>query len=156
MLSLRQWQTTEGVVAVANEAVNFEVPKSIDTLLDRLASMYGSLTAYVAMRAGYESEDIPILIFRVAELYGLTQALGVIFGSRCEREVRKALDVYKELFEEALDYVFGDIGNPDLLKDLMDGLFKLKVGTFMLITGCAGLPAVVKAPPEEGGDSSGQ
>jgi len=139
---------------VANEAVNFEIPKSIDTLLDRLASMYGSLTAYVAMRAGYDTEDIPVLIFRVAELYGLTQALGVIFGSRCEKEVRKALDVYKDLFEESLDYVFGNTDNPDLLKDLMDGLFKLKVGVMMLITGCAGLPAVVRAPPEDGGDAS--
>jgi hypothetical protein len=139
---------------VANEAVNFEVPKSIDALLDRLASMYGSLTAYVAMRAGYDTEDIPVLIFRVAELYGLTQALGVIFGSRCEKEVRKALDVYKDLFEESLDYVFGNTDNPDVLKDLMDGLFKLKVGVMMLITGCAGLPAVVRAPPEDGGDAS--
>jgi hypothetical protein len=141
---------------VANEAVNFEIPKSIDTLLDRLASMYGSLTAYVQMRAGYESEDIPILIFRVAELYGLTQALGIIFGSKCEKDVRKALEVYKDLFEESLDYVFGDVEHPDIIKDLMDGLFKLKVGVLMLITGCAGLPAIVRAPPEEGGDASGQ
>ena len=136
------------------EAVDFEVPKNIDTLLDRLASMYGNLTAFVAMRAGYESEDIPVLIFRVAELYGLTQALGVIFGSRCEKEVRKALDVYKDLFDEALDYIFGNNDNPDLLRDLMDGLFKLKVGVMMLITGCAGLPAIVRAPPEAGGDAS--
>ena len=139
---------------MANEAVNFEIPKSINPLLDRLASMYGSLTAYVQMRAGYESGDIPVLIFRVAELYGLTQALGVIFGSKCEKEVRKALEVYKDLFEESLDYIFGNIENPDLLKDLMDGLFKLKVGTFLLMTGCAGLPAIVKAPPEDGGDAS--
>jgi len=143
-------------MAVANEAVNFEIPKSIDSLLDRLASMYGSLTAYVAMRAGYDKEDIPVLIFRLAELYGLTQALGVIFGSKCEKEVRKAIDVYKDLFEEGLDYVFGNIDNPDLLQALMDGLFKLKVGVMMLITGCAGLPAVVRAPPEEGGDADGQ
>jgi hypothetical protein len=141
---------------VANEAVNFEVPKGIDTLLDRLASMYGSLTAHVAMRAGYDTEEVPVLIFRVAELYGLTQALGVIFGSRCEKEVRKALEVYKDLFDEALDYIFGNIDNPGMLKDLMDGLFKLKVGVMMLITGCAGLPAVVSAPPEERGDADGQ
>ena len=100
---------------MANEAVNFEIPKSIDSLLDRLASMYGSLTAYVAMRAGYDKEDIPVLIFRLAELYGLTQALGVVFGSKCEKEVRKAIDVYKDLFEEGLDYVFGNIDNPCLL-----------------------------------------
>jgi len=118
--------------------------------------MYGSLTAFVAMRAGYDKEDIPVLIFRLAELYGLTQALGVIFGSKCEKEVREAIDVYKDLFEEGLDYVFGNIDNPDLLQALMDGLFKLKVGVMMLITGCAGLPAIVRAPPEEGGDANGQ
>ncbi len=56
---------------MANEAVNFEIPKEIDTRLDRLASMYGNLTAFVAMKAGYRVEDKPILIFRLAELYGL-------------------------------------------------------------------------------------
>jgi hypothetical protein len=137
---------------VANEVVNFEIPKEINTRLDRLASMYGNLTAFVAMKAGYQTEDIPILIFRIAELYGVIQALGVIFGYKCQKEVRKAIDTFKSLFEEGLDYIFEDVNNPDLLKDLMEGLDKLHVASLMLIVGCAGLPAILPAPDKVGGD----
>ncbi len=137
---------------MANEAVNFEIPKEINTRLDRLASMYGNLTAFVAMKAGYQTEDIPILIFRIAELYGVIQALGVIFGYKCQKEVRKAIDTFKSLFEEGLDYIFEDVNNPDLLKDLMEGLDKLHLASLMLIVGCAGLPAILPAPEKVGGD----
>lgn len=137
---------------MANEVVNFEIPKEINTRLDRLASMYGNLTAFVAMKAGYQTEDIPILIFRIAELYGVIQALGVIFGYKCQKEVRKAIDTFKSLFEEGLDYIFEDVNNPDLLKDLMEGLDKLHVASLMLIVGCAGLPAILPAPDKVGGD----
>ena len=138
---------------MASEAVNFEIPKEINARLDRLASIYGNLTAFVAMKAGYQVEDKPVLIFRLAELYGLTQALGIIFGYKCTSEVRKVLDVYKDLFEEGLDYLFGEIDNPDLIKDLMEGLDKLKVATLMLIVACAGLPAILPAPESLGGGS---
>jgi hypothetical protein len=136
----------------SNEVVNFEIPKEINTRLDRLASMYGNLTAFVAMKAGYQTEDIPVLIFRIAELYGVIQALGVIFGYKCQKEVRKAIDTFKALFEEGLDYIFEDVNNPDLLKDLMEGLDKLHVASLMLIVGCAGLPAILPAPEKVGGD----
>lgn len=135
----------------SNEVVNFEIPKEINTRLDRLASMYGNLTAFVAMKAGYQTEDIPVLIFRIAELYGVIQALGVIFGYKCQKEVRKAIDTFKALFEEGLDYIFEDVNNPDLLKDLMEGLDKLHVASLMLIVGCAGLPAILPAPEKVGG-----
>mgnify|MGYP001770613155 CR=1 FL=1 len=140
---------------MTTEVVNFEIPKEIDARLDRLASIYGNLTAFVAMKAGYKVEDKPILIFRLAELYGLTQALGIIFGYKCTEEVRKVLDVYKDLFEEGLDYLFEDVDNPDLIKDLMEGLDKLKVASLMLIVACAGLPAILPAPENIGGGNSG-
>jgi predicted DNA-binding protein len=140
-------------VMAMTEAVNFEIPKEINTRLDRLASMYGNLTAFVAMKAGYAREDIPVLIFRVAELYGVIQALGVIFGYKCTKEVRKAIDTFKDLFEEALDYMFEDVDNPDLLESIMRGLDKLHVASLMLIVGCAGLSAIVPAPENLGGDS---
>ncbi len=139
---------TEGVVT-------FDVPKEVNTRLDRLASMYGDLTAFVARRAGYEKEDIPVLIFRIAELYGISQALGIIFGYKCTKEVRKALDAFKSLFEEGLDYIFEDIDNPDLLKDLLDGLDKLHVASLMLIVACAGQSAILPAPEGLGGGSNG-
>ncbi len=47
------------------QAVDFKVPPTIDSLLDRLATMYGSLVAYVERKGGYEPADIPILIFNV-------------------------------------------------------------------------------------------
>jgi hypothetical protein len=106
------------------------------------------------MKAGYQVEDKPILIFRLAELYGLTQALGVIFGYKCTKEVRKVLDVYKDLFEEGLDYLFEDVENPDLIKDLMESLDKLKLATLMLIVSCAGLPAILPAPDKVGGGAN--
>ena len=140
---------------MTEDVVTFQIPKEIDARLDRLASMYGDLTAFVARKAGYDKEDIPVLIFRVAELYGISQALGVIFGYKCTKEVRKALDAYKDLFNEALDYIFSDIDNPDLIKDLMEGLDKLHVASFMLIVACAGLPAIIPAPENIGGGGNG-
>lgn len=140
---------------MSKDAVTFEVPKEIDTRLDRLASMYGDLTAFVARKAGYEKEDIPVLIFRTAELYGISQALGVIFGYKCTKEVRKALDAFKSLFEEGLDYIFEDVDNPDLLKDLLEGLDKLHVATLMLIVACAGQSAILPAPENLGSGSPG-
>jgi hypothetical protein len=140
---------------MTEDVVTFEIPKEIDSRLDRLASLYGNLTAFVASRAGYEKEDIPVLIFRIAELYGISQALGIIFGYKCTKEVRKALDTFKDLFNEGLDYIFSDIDNPDLLKDLMDGLNKLHVATLMLIVACAGQSAILPAPENIGGGASG-
>ncbi len=140
---------------MTEDVVTFQIPKEIDTRLDRLASMYGDLTAFVARRAGYDKEDIPVLIFRIAELYGISQALGVIFGYKCTQEVRKALDAFKSLFDEGLDYIFSDIDNPDLLKDLMEGLDKLHVAMLMLIVACAGLPAILPAPESLGGGANG-
>jgi hypothetical protein len=140
---------------MTEDVVTFEIPKEIDSRLDRLASMYGNLTAFVASRAGYDKEDIPVLMFRIAELYGISQALGIIFGYKCTKEVRKALDTFKDLFNEGLDYIFSDIDNPDLLKDLMDSLDKLHVATLMLIVACAGQSAILPAPENIGGGASG-
>ena len=140
---------------MTEDVVTFEIPKEIDTRLDRLASLYGNLTAFVASRAGYDKEDIPVLIFKIAEVYGISQALGVIFGYKCTKEVRKALDTFKDLFNEGLDYIFSDIDNPDLLKHLMDGLDKLHVAMLMLIVACAGLPAILPAPENIGGGANG-
>jgi len=139
---------------MTEDVVTFEIPKEINTRLDRLASMYGDLTAFVARRANYEKEDIPVLIFRLAELYGITQALGVIFGYKCTKEVRKTLDAFKSLFDEGLDYIFSDIDNPDLLNDLLKALDKLHVASLMLIVGCAGLPAILPAPDKLGGGAN--
>jgi hypothetical protein len=130
------------------QAVDFQIPPSIDRLLDRLAVLYGSLVAYMERRAGYESEDIPILVFKVAETFGLVQLLGVLFGSRCQDKVEEVLNVYKDLVEGAIDCVFDQVEDQDKVKHLQDLLFQLKVAIYVLIAGCAGLPAIVRAPSE--------
>ena len=135
------------------QAVDFKVPPTIDSLLDRLATMYGSLVAYVERRGGFESADIPVLIFKVAETFGAVQLLGVLFGSRCQDQVEQVLKVFKDLFEGALDCVFTEPIDQNEVQHLQDLLFQLKVAVYVLIAGCAGLPAIVKAPPEPSTDT---
>jgi len=135
------------------QAVDFKVPPTIDRLLDRLATMYGSLVAFMERRAGYDNEDIPVLIFKVAEDFALVQLLGVLFGSKCQKEVEQVLSAYKDLFEGVLDCVFTEPIDQNEVQHLQDLLFQLKVAVYVLIAGCAGLPAILPAPPEPNTDT---
>jgi hypothetical protein len=135
------------------QAVDFKVPPTIDRLLDRLATMYGSLVAFMERRAGYDNEDIPVLIFKVAEDFALVQLLGVLFGSKCQKEVEQVLSAYKDLLEGTADCVFTESYSQDEVKHLQDLLFRLKVATYMLVVACAGLPAILPAPPEPNADT---
>jgi len=129
------------------KAIDFEIPPSIGALLDRLASMHSSLVAYMDKRLGLQS-DSTLLIFKLTELWGLMQAVSVLYGSVCQDKVQEALETYKNLFEVGLDLIYGEGLSQEDVEDLNDMLFRLKVATIMLIAGCSGLPAIVKAPPE--------
>ena len=137
------------------EAIDFEIPPSIGALLDRLASMHSSLVAYMDKRLGLQS-DSTLLIFKLTELWGLMQAVSVLYGSVCQDKVQEALETYKNLFEVGLDLIYGEGLSQEDVEDLNDMLFRLKVATIMLIAGCSGLPAIVKAPPEPSTEASGR
>jgi hypothetical protein len=137
------------------KAIDFEIPPSIGALLDRLASMHSSLVAYMDKRSGLQS-DSTLLAFKLNELWGIMQAVSVLYGSVCQDKVQEALETYKNLFEVGLDLIYGEGLSQEDLEDLNDMLFRLKVATIMLIAGCSGLPAIVKAPPEPSTEPSGR
>ena len=146
------------------KAIDFEIPPNIEALLDRLASMHGLLATYVKMRANRLSEDSATIAFRLFELWGIMQAVTVLYGSVCQDKVQEVLETYRNLFEIGLEHIHGKALSKEDIEDINDMLFRLKVATIMLIAGCSGLPAIVKAPSEpstgtsqpQGGEGHGQ
>jgi len=104
---------------------------------DVLDAMYASLPALIARKAGYANEDLPNLIFRVAEVFGIMETASTLLGSECEKEVVEALMAYKRYFEEALTYLLTERYDKDRIEALTDkDLYNLGVYTMALIKAC--------------------
>jgi len=131
-----------------DKAIDFVIPPDVQVHFDQLASMHGSLVAYIGKRAGFETEEVPELVFRLTEVYGAMQVLTVLFASKCQDKVQSALQAYRLLLEAGQHLIYSESPSRMHVRKLINDLFDLKVATVMLIAGCADLPAIVKAPPE--------
>ncbi len=135
-----------------DKAIDFVIPPDIQVYFDQLASMHGSLVAYIGKRAGFATEEVSELVFRLTEVYGAIQVATVLFASKCQDKVQKALQAYKLILEAGQHHIYNESPSRMHVRELINDLFDLKVAIVMLIAGCAGLPALVKAPPEPSTD----
>jgi hypothetical protein len=131
-----------------DKAIDFVIPPDIQAHFDQLASMHGSLVAYIGKKAGFEPEEVSELVFRLTEAYGAMQVLTVLFASKCQDKVQRALQAYKLILEAGQHLIYSENPSRMHVRELINDLFDLKVAIIMLIADCSGLPAIVKAPPE--------
>jgi len=135
---------------VEASASSFNVPKEVHGLLERVSQLFGNLMSYVDNLAGLNPEDLrSLVILHSAELYGAVQLAGILFGYKCQDSLTKALTTYKLLLEKVLDWLYSGADYDNGL--YLDGLiFKLEVGVYLLVAGCAGLALVVPYHEDEG------
>jgi hypothetical protein len=105
-------------------------------VLDVLANMYASLPELIAWRAGYDNEDLPALVFRAAELYGIMETAGVLLGPECEKDVTEVLVAFFRYFEQALAYFIAERDDKKVIDTLDREMFDLKVRAVYLIDAC--------------------
>jgi hypothetical protein len=140
-------------VAGMVEATAFRPPEELEGLLRRASQLYGDLMGYIDSIAGLKEEDLrSFIILHVAEIYGAVQMAGVLFGASCQEAMASAIKTYSLMLEKVLDWLHA--GADSKTGQELDQLaFQFEVGLYLLVAGCAGIPAVVPAPEDkEGGN----
>ena len=128
----------------------FSVPEEVQGFLKRASQLYGNLMGYIDHLAGLKEQDLRTwVIMHVAEIYGVVQLSGVLFGSQCQEAVTDVVKTYSLMLEKVLDWLYGGADYQTGL-DLDQLAFKFEVGLYLFVAGCAGIGAIVPAP-EEGG-----
>ncbi len=133
------------------EFTTFNVPEEVQGLLRRASQLYGSLMGYIDQLAGFKEQDLRTwVIMHVAEIYGVVQLSGVLFGGQCQEGVTEVVKTYSLMLEKVLDWLYSGADYQTGL-DLDQLAFKFEVGLYLFVAGCAGLGAIVPAPEDKEG-----
>jgi len=133
----------------------FNVPESVQGFLKRASQLYGSLMTYIDQLAGFKEQDLRTwVIMHVAEIYGVVQLSGVLFGGQCQEAVTEVVKTYSLMLEKVLDWLYSGADYQTGL-DLDQLAFKFEVGLYLFVAGCAGLGAIVPAPEDKEGGEDG-
>jgi len=136
------------------ETTSFRVPEEVQGPLRRASQLFGDLMGYIDNLAGANSEDLrSVIILRSAEVFGVVQLAGILFGFKCQESLQKAVKTYSLMLEKVLDWLYSGADYKAGLE--LEGLiFKYEVGIYILLAGCAGIGAVVPYYEEGGGSDN--